>query len=512
MKAAVVIPPLEDFYFTQHRFSVLGAKTIASILEKNNINTGFFNFPLMQKKPGIIPLPPELSYLDPFILRKEAGKLSFFTSYKHYGPPFKEAALMVAAFRPDILFLSCFAFCYAKDTLRMAKALKKACPAIPLVTGGAGVTVFPHYFLESPSIDFALTGEAEVSLTAFIHAIKTKNSCMYNVPNLYRKEKGKIHQPVMQKKSKGDDLSFIYNTTSETPRSIFISTSLTRGCTKQCRFCSHYFEKKLRKVPVERIIEGSKEIFIKAKKNKEICINFEDDNLLLCTHYFLHILKQLSLQRKNIAFFIESGIDYTLLTPTVVKKLVSFGLRRFNLSLASTDRECCEAEGRHLDMLHYERIVGLLKQMNIPSITYFICGLKKDTKETVVRNLIYCTRQPTLSGISLFYPIPGLPGFQDISRFKTLAPTLSAGSSAYPWNNTLSTSTLITAFRLSRYINAAKTGPTNHTERELLEIIGEKKRLHTIIKDKKKTRIIPVPGIDIELQNMFFKQLPPVFL
>jgi radical SAM superfamily enzyme YgiQ (UPF0313 family) len=511
MKAAVVVPPLEDFYFTHHRFSVLGVKTITSILEENGVETRLFNFPLMQKKARIIPLPPELSYLNPFILPGEMGKISFFTSYKHYGPPFEESAHMVAGFRPDIVFLSCFAFCYAKDTLEMAKAIKKILPGLPLVAGGAGITVFPDYFLENPHIDFALTGEAEVSLIPFIHALKTKKP-FTRVPNLFWRTTGKIHPPSLWKKSKGNDLLFIYNTTCETPLSLFISTSLTRGCTKHCQFCSNYFEKELRTVPVEQIIEGSKKMFIKTKENKQICINFEDDNLLLRIPYFLRVLQALASLRRNIAFFIESGIDYTLLTPTRVKKLNSFGLKQFNLSLVSTNAQCCEAEGRFLNIPHYERIARLLTQLNIPSITYFICGLKNDTKETVVRNLVYLARQPTISGISLFYPIPGLPGFQDMNRFKVLSPSLCAGSSAYPWNGSLPTSTLVTAFRLSRYTNALKTKPGSDIEKELLTIIGEKQCLHTIIKENKKRRIIPVPEIDGELQKMFFKEISTLFL
>jgi hypothetical protein len=35
--AAVVVPPLRDFYFTRHRFSSLGAAIVASLLKREGL-------------------------------------------------------------------------------------------------------------------------------------------------------------------------------------------------------------------------------------------------------------------------------------------------------------------------------------------------------------------------------------------------------------------------------------------------------------------------------------------
>ncbi len=51
MKAAVIIPPIEDFYFTNHRFAVMGAQRAAEIIEaESDISTQLINFPVMKKK------------------------------------------------------------------------------------------------------------------------------------------------------------------------------------------------------------------------------------------------------------------------------------------------------------------------------------------------------------------------------------------------------------------------------------------------------------------------------
>jgi hypothetical protein len=261
-------------------------------------------------------------------------------------------------------------------------------------------------------------------------------------------------------------------------------------------------------VPEKEIRAGIEEIKENtAHKGKDIFMIFEDDNLLLKPEYFFSVL---ALFREHLAikgFFVETGIDYNLLHPGHLDTLLNLGLKRLNLSLGSIDREILKGEKRVLNIHRYEDILQILSNAGIPSTTYFICGFKHDTKESVARNLAYIAGKPTICGISLFYPVPGLPDFLDLSRFRPGLSNLCAGSSAYPWNNSLSTNTMITAFRLSRFSNVMKQGPSSSKEEELLEMIKGTGKLHTIIIEKKKQRIIKVPSLDQELVDMFFTLL-----
>ncbi len=99
------------------------------------------------------------------------------------------------------------------------------------------------------------------------------------------------------------------------------------------------------------------------------------------------------------------------------------GLEKFNLSLASIDPEILETEKRPLLLEHYKEIVGTIASRNIPCITYFICGFKNDTKETIARTLAFLADQPVTIGISLFYPVPGIHGFENLKIFDA-APSL----------------------------------------------------------------------------------------
>ncbi|MDD5676030.1 MAG: cobalamin-dependent protein, partial [Chitinivibrionales bacterium] len=159
MRAVVAVPPIHDFYFTPHRFASLGAQIVTDILTKENFKVCLYNFPVRQSH--TLPLPEQMGFLSPFIIPEEEGKCSFFTTYRHFGPIFEQCLCKIMALHPDIVFLSCFAFCYADQSLELARIIKRASPKMPVAIGGAGVSAYPGYFLKDGSIDYVFSGEAE---------------------------------------------------------------------------------------------------------------------------------------------------------------------------------------------------------------------------------------------------------------------------------------------------------------------------------------------------------------
>jgi hypothetical protein len=78
------------------------------------------------------------------------------------------------------------------------------------------------------------------------------------------------------------------------------------------------------------------------------------------------------------------------------------------------------------------------------------------------------------------------------------------GSSAYPWNSSLSTGTLVTAFRIARIINCIKSDTRTAEEEEVITRTLSLHRLHTIVKADRERRIIEVPHQDMELVKRVF--------
>jgi len=208
LKAAIAVPPVFDFYFTPHRSSGLGSEILYNLLLENNCRVQLFNFPNQQKKGRHLPLPKALDFLKPHIIENENGRVSFFTRYQRFGPPLSECANQVVASSPDIVLISCFAFCYADSALELASRIRAIKPNLAIAVGGAGVSAYPEFFIRNLNIDFALTGEAEVSISSFLKGLRLNTRNFSGIPNLYRKNNGNTVAPQIKKQTDADEIAF----------------------------------------------------------------------------------------------------------------------------------------------------------------------------------------------------------------------------------------------------------------------------------------------------------------
>lgn len=513
VRVSVAIPPVFDFYFTRHRFSGLGASVLCRLLSDNGCRVQLFHFPAGTKKGTRTPLPEALDYLKPHIIENEAGKLSFFTRYQRFGRPIDECANLILNDAPDILFISCFAFCYALPALELANRVRALNPHVRIAVGGAGVSAYPDYFIRRHNIDFAFTGEAEVSIPSFLAVMQSGTGDFRQVPNLFWKKDGIVVSPMIRKLTTADEICFVMEKTTETTASVGITTALSRGCPRTCRFCSNFLchGRTFRTVPIAVVRETIKSFSTDpSAKQKKVYINFEDDNLLLNPGYLLDVMDAFRSEFKTVSFGAENGIDHTLLTPTLAETLIRRGMRQFNLSIAGTHPGILARERRDNRFARYAEVIRIIRRFNLLCITYFICGFAQETAETVVSNIAFLAGQPTLLGISLFYPVPGIPDYEDPTIFDGIPPYVCAGSAAYPWNRSLSTAEMVTAFRLSRLVNLLKSENRTDDDNTLIAKIMADKRLYTRIREGKALRIIPVSNADAGIINLFFKRMTRV--
>ncbi|MCL2293926.1 MAG: hypothetical protein FWC36_03565 [Spirochaetes bacterium] len=495
MNTAVVIPPVEDFYFSPRRFASLGAFKGAEILNAAGFSTTIFDFTKGAKHKIEIPKP--ISYLNQYIMPGEKGPCSFFTTYTHFGYDAEKCASIVAAGNYNTVFVSLFAFCYAGSAIAFAKSFKKLKPAVKIIACGAGVSVFPEYFRNY--FDAIITGEAEIFLA---QCKESKLMGKSGGGGNYAKDLALPHElllslptaPTSGIRTKAGDFIPSAGIAYADKKSICISIMLSRGCFKQCRFCSNFIThgRGFRNTEPEQLKETLAKMLpaFENHSNRKIFINIEDDNILCGKPVFfkqLDVIKEFFLKigvsANNIFFSAENGLDYMLLDPETCAILIeNYNFRQFNFTLTSLDKEVTASQKRDCDLSLLEKILLFLGEQRVPAITYFIAGLDSDSPEKAINSLLFLAKNPGLSGISMFYAVPGLPGFDSGQFLSTISPELCRGSSAYPWNNTLSTKQLLTAFRISRTINFLKkeAKQLQSSEKELRKRIIAEKKLFTI--------------------------------
>ena len=513
MNAAVVIPPVEDFYFSPRRFASLGALKGAEILNKAGFSAKIFDFTKGPKYK--IEIPEQLSYLKEYVIPCEKGSCSFFTSYMHFGYDADKCASIIAADidaeNYNIVFVSLFAYCYADSAIAFAKSLKKIKPDIKIAACGAGVSVFPEYFKEY--FDFAITGEAEIFLDWHRDSGMTKNSALHS-PSGFLLPEGRFRDCHTKTGEFTPSIGIPYTD----KKNICVSIMLSRGCFKKCRFCSNFIAhgrgfRNTQPEVLKETLQNMEAVFANYK-DKKIFINIEDDNILCDKPAFLRqleIIKEFFIKtgslEKNLFFSAENGLDYMLLDNDTCSCLIdSYNFRQFNFTLTSSDKNVTESQKRDSDLTRLEKILFFLGEKKVPAVTYFIAGLDSDSPQKAVRSLLFLAKNPGLSGISMFYAVPGLPSLavpDTVQSSTPLSPRLCRGSSAFPWNNTLSTKQLITAFRISRTINFLKKEKEllQNNEQELREKILSEKKLFTITADNS---ITAPKEVDSEMAELCF--------
>ncbi len=500
LKIVLVQPPVEDFYFTPHRSSVLGLHTLAALWKARGHRCQILNCTMEKPLKKQISLPGRLSYLGPYLFKQaqDMQGTSWFRQYYRFGPSIEICAKKIEEYKPDVVAVSCFAWSYADNTRRLLEKLKKVrqqqSTAFLLVAGGPGVTVMPEYF--TSCTDLVVAGEGEDAVSE-IEDMAGKGDYPFT---------GKIIDPGFN-----GALPFVYSIKSRKNSRFTVSTIISRGCPKMCSFCANYlvFGRSLRKVPLGDLKKGMNSLINKiadtnnlsntlpAKQDqnrKKLHINFEDDNILFYKEYFLEILNYIKEKcyenEIDFSFTTENGMDYLLLDRKLLDKFKNLNIVQLNLSMASMDQEQLKKEKRSGNLNKLESIIEYSDKLNIPAVTYFICGLKGDTSFKTVQTINYLHSLNTTIGISLYYPVPGLVVWQNRDLFLENPPSLCRGSSAWPWNNCLSTKELITAFRLARTSNYIKT---SNPDSERIEEL--------------KTKLLEDITMDGEMIMMFFKSI-----
>lgn len=438
MKSALIVPPVRDFYFTPQRAAFLGIRTLGLLLNERGVPYEMFNG--VRRRGRRESLPASLEHLRPHL-----GKEYFFGNFYRFGTTEENLAARVREYGPDIIFITSIAFCYAEEAMRTAHACKELMPDVPVVIGGPGPSVYPEYYLRSSAADYAAAGEAECFIDGFLCDPSS-------APGVWYQEGGILNHV------EAPDTPCYFRPVlvplHETADTAYYSTMITRGCPKRCSFCPVWRQfPGFRKAAADDIEEMCAQL---KGSGKQVHINFEDDNVTLDFPWFHNVLETVRrCTGGNFSFSMENGSSFAVLDEEKVRVLKEYNVRQMNLSLISANPDILAENRRGRDTGAFEEAVRLLDRYKIPVIAYIIAGLKGESRNSVMEGVRFLERLPVLIGISAYYPVPGIEGYEDRSFFDAIPPRQCAGSAFMPWHD-ISTPELVDIFIAARRINVVK--------------------------------------------------------
>ncbi len=446
MRIAIVIPPVCDLYFTPQRSSFLGARTLASLCERKGVEHRIFN--AVRSRGRRLPLPPELAHLSPYL-----GTAGFFSGFYRFGVTAQHLADEVCAYGPDLVLVSCIAFCYAAEAIEVIDVLKRRMPGVTVAAGGPGPSAYPGYYLEHSPVDFAVEGEAEAVFDTLLcgprpaPGVRSRRggACVSAVQGVREAARGGVA---------GEDFQPVLARTGSAGGIDYFSTSLTRGCPLDCPFCSvKSVFPVFRKAPltcVERLFATL------AGSPAHVHVNFEDDNITLDFDYFSRVIDLLvRATGGRCSFSMENGTGFGNLDRDRIAFMKAGGLKQLNLSLVSPTDEALARNRRRYTIRDFRAVAAWLVEFDVRAVVYLISGLPGDTVELMMEGLALLAEYPFLAGISTFYPVPGIDGYRDTSLFDAIPPRITGGSAFYRWNG-MTTGELIGVFLAARHHNLSK--------------------------------------------------------
>ena len=497
MKVLLIQPPIRDFYQTSIRTQPIGLAYLAASLKTHGHEVEILDCQTEKKKS--IPIPSELSYLKDFYPFDDRSPFKLYTGYYHFGMGWDEIGQKIRDSKADVFGISSSFTPYHGEALEIAQIIKEWDRKKIVVMGGAHVSCDPEDALQSPFVDYAVTGEGEVRFPLLLEQIgKEGKGGIKDIDGIGFWIDGKIQIKPLQ--SFIQDLDSLPHPARELldldryrmrkKRSTMIITS--RGCPHGCTYCSAHlvmgttFRTRTPEAIIKEMMECQKQYGIQV-------FDIEDDNFTFdqerAKRLMSLIIKNFGEDRLELSAM--NGVSFASLDEELLKLMKRAGFRTINLSFVSTSPLTKEKMGRPKPTTEFDKILEKAEQAGLNVIAYAILGIPGQTIEEMLDTLIYLMGMKVLIGPSIYYPTPGTPLFERCKKESILPSHLSQWrSSAFPLETEgFNRLDLLTLFRLARVINFIK-GKMDEKEldegitwRELDRVLKEKRKFKDKVKD-----------------------------
>jgi len=225
--------------------------------------------------------------------------------------------------------------------LRIAEAVKKINPRIPIVWGGWHPTILPEETAEHALVDIAVAGNGVKPVLQIADALEYGNNLDKIKAIAYKKNKTvkftgyDVHQSMednVQKYSRFIDIQRYIN-----PETRAVGYFSGHGCGFMCGFCSrHFMTKKYHPYSVDKVIDDIMYYVSEHKLNK---IHFQDDNFFINPKRVIEISERLLLSKLDVKWWanIRSNIIYKF-SKEEIELLVRSGLTTLFIGVESASQ------------------------------------------------------------------------------------------------------------------------------------------------------------------------------
>ncbi|MBI4100149.1 radical SAM protein [Candidatus Microgenomates bacterium] len=340
---------------------------------------------------GII---PPLSLLYVAAIAEQAGHQVIIIDTVAQKLSVEDVISELEVFSPDILGFTMTTYMF-HQALSWIREIKKRMN-LPILIGGQHLGTYPKETMTHKEIDYAVVGEAEITLPQFFETLE-KGKSLEGVNGLAFRQNGKtIFNSPQDKVMEIDKIPFparhlvdnakYYNVVSR--RKKFTAMVTTRGCPFHCIFCDLKKAKWRMRSP-QNIADEMEECY-KDFGVREI--DFYDSSFTANKQRVLEICKEIRQRKLDIIWSIRTRVD--CVDKEMLKELSRSGCVRIMFGIESADPEILKTLRKGISVDQIRKIIAWTKEYNIEALGFFIIGSPGETRETAQKTIQFACELP----------------------------------------------------------------------------------------------------------------------
>lgn len=283
--------------------------------------------------------------------------------------------------------------------IAIARHLKKASPAMPIILGGAHATLLPEETLAAASeVDVIIRGEAEDTILDLLKVLELGQPLSSVSGITYRKDGEVVSNPARSKDTDLDSLPFLayhllpwkkyrpHPPHGRYPPFAAIITS--RGCPYRCSYCSKpIFGNKFRGQSALRVVE---EVAYHQKRFGIRELVFYDDVFTLDKKRAHAIADELIKRRLKVHWSCETRVN--LVDGELLRHLKQAGCYSISYGIESGSQKILDTLDKGINPGQVEEAVRLSREAGLETVGYFMIGSPGETAETIQQTIQFAKK------------------------------------------------------------------------------------------------------------------------
>lgn len=347
--------------------------------------------------------------------------------------PAKQTLREAAAQKPDVIGISIRnmdncnfdAPRFYLDEVRdeIVRSARQACPTAKIVIGGAAVNLAPWDILQHVEADYALAGEGETALPAFLKGLK-EGADLRRVPGVLDKD-GPRPRPDLARAYGGDRVfngeppagraivpDFEVRGKSDLWRWIDWPTYVAngapypiqtkRGCALRCVYCAYNnIEGRSYRLRDPRLVADEIEAVVREHGVRSI--DFVDSTFNIPAPHAIRLCEQLAARRLPDDLQLSTmGINPAVMTPELLDSMRRAGFANLMCTPESASDVTLKSLRKGFTREQVIHAAEQLRKANMKTLWFFMFGAPGETVDTVKESLDFCERYLPPTDVALF--------------------------------------------------------------------------------------------------------------